>query len=77
MPLSIERAALVRRLVTQGYHTDQVANLLRIERSSVLDVMQRAGRDAAIKAERAKGKTIRQIAAQFHVGEVTVRRIGW
>lgn len=76
MPLSIERAAAVRRLVALGYRDDQIASLLRIERSTVVEVKQRAERDAAIRAARARGKSISQVAQEFHVANVTVRRIG-
>lgn len=75
MPLTLERAALVRRLAMQGYHDDQIADLLHITRHTVLAVKQRAGRDEAIRAARARGQSVRKVAEDFELARVTVRKI--
>jgi DNA-binding CsgD family transcriptional regulator len=75
MPLTIERAALVRRLAMQGYADDQIADLLRISRWTVLDVKQRAGRHAAIRAASARGMSVKQLAEEFHVAPATIRAL--
>ena len=75
MPLTIERAALVRRLVTQGYADDQIAGLLRISQTTVTDLKYRAARDAGIRAASARGRSKRQIAEDFGIARATVRKI--
>jgi len=75
MPLTIEKAALVKQLAMQDYRDDQIAGLLRISRATVREVTRRAERDAAVRAEWARGKTIRQLAAEFHMAISTVKHI--
>lgn len=75
MTLSIERTALVHRLVAWGYRNDQVADLLRISRATVEDVKHRAYRDAAIREASAHGMSVRQLAEKFRLAKVTVRKI--
>jgi transposase len=75
MPLTIERAALVRRLVTQGYADDQIAHLLRISPATVGDIKHRATRDAAIRAASVGGRRARQIAQDFGMAVMTVKKI--
>jgi DNA-binding NarL/FixJ family response regulator len=75
MTLSYERAALVKRLATLGYPDDRVAHLLHISQATVKDVTRRATRDAEIRAAAARGKTVRQIAAEFQLAQLTVRKI--
>jgi DNA-binding CsgD family transcriptional regulator len=67
MPLTIAKAALVRRMAAWNYRDDEIADLLQIRRTTVNDTIRRAERDAAIRAERARGKTLRQLAEQFQV----------
>ena len=75
MPLTIERAALVRRLMAQGYADDQIAGLLRISPTTVTDLKHRSARDAGIRAASARGRSVRQIAEDFGLARLTVRKI--
>ena len=74
MPLTIERAALVKRLVAQGYPDDRIADVLRIARETVFDIRHRAARDDGIRAASARGMSNRQIAKDFGLCKATVAR---
>jgi DNA-directed RNA polymerase specialized sigma24 family protein len=62
-------------MLRHDYRDDQIADLLRITRSTVATIRHRAALDEAMRKRRADGCTHAQIAREFGVSLGMVQRI--